>query len=285
METPENTNDLLENDKSPRKKPIEKWYPYFLPNGNMKEKELKQQFELADCPTRDDVEAALVESKFHPIGKYRIERKISGQPTKDYFYCEKPEASFFQQTQQKQIVDFEDLAAPHSKEPNSKIEELLSRLIQKVEDLEDRELERQETPESGQSDTVLLIKEMQRQNDKNLDRYIGLLENVMKSQQQPKENPTDLMLSMLKGTLEVQRGVRDLSEQIAPDNSGGGSMLGDAAKLINSVGQNAGTLLPILGGLLGGSPKAAPNVSTNGNGQGELSGLLKKAKKEGISKK
>lgn len=101
--------------------------------------------------------------------------------------------------------------------------------------------------------------------------------------QQPQQDPTTLMLSMLKGTLEVQRGVRELSEEIAPNDSGGGSLLSDGALLLNSIGNNAGKILPMITGALGGNRQAvrptAPTNGANGNGQsGELSDLLSKVK-------
>jgi hypothetical protein len=299
----ENTGELLIDEQTAERKPIIKWYPYFLINGNLKEKELKQQFEIADCPTRDDVEAAIVESVFHPAGKYRVEKKKGGQPTSDYFYCEKPEASFFQQTAQKPIIrlepDFERLEQMDGEQLNPQMEDLITRLIQKVEDLEDRLQDHPEPAPSSSNETVMLsvLREMQKQGERNLQQSeksfqqgLQMAQMMLQSQQQPQQNPTELMLSMLKGTLEVQRGVRELSEEIAPNDSGGGSsLIADGAKLLDSLGRNASTFLPLLSGALGGNRQTAqpaqPSPTTsNGNGNSNLAETFAKIKNSEIKK-
>ncbi len=293
METPKNTPDLAENDVSTAKRPTVKWYPYFLLNGNLKEKELKQAFEIADCPTRDDVETAIIESRFHPSGKYRVEKKKNGQPTSDFFYCEKPEMSFFQRKPPIEFgSDFDDSSGEYSEQSTSQLEDLVSQLFQKFEDLETRIQDRPEAAQVSNNETGILqiVREMQRQSERNSQQSDkSFMQGLQMAQtliqaQQPQQNTTQMMLEMLQGTLAVQKGVRELAEEIAPDNSNGGStsFLSDAAKVIDSIGKNAGNFTPLLMSALGGSPAARQTVrpqtapTTNGNGNqssGETSNL------------
>jgi hypothetical protein len=299
MQSPEVVNNSLAEDQTEAKQPSLKWYPYFLVNGNIKEKVRKQPFEFSDCPTREDVEMAIIESKFHPSGRYKVEKRKNGQPV-EFFYCEKPEFSFFQQNISKPIIevepDFDDI--DDSDEPefdlNAEIEtraELIS-LRREMREIKKLERERSETAQNSQSEVLSMMREMQKQSDKAFqngrEQGLEMMKMFMQLQPQPsQQNPTELMLSMLKGTLEVQRGVRELSDEISPDAGGASSFIADAARLVDSVGNNAGKLLPLVLGR--GLPQAngkpvksrpATNQTANGNGQGELSNLLDKVKKK-----
>jgi hypothetical protein len=106
MQSPESINNSPADEQAEARQPSLKWYPYFLVNGSLKEKVSKQPFEFSDCPTREDVETAIIESKFHPSGKYKIEKRKNGQPI-EYFYCEKPDSSFFQQVNSKVVIETE----------------------------------------------------------------------------------------------------------------------------------------------------------------------------------
>jgi hypothetical protein len=304
MKSPEVVNDLPPEDQTEAKQPSLKWYPYFLVNGNVKEKVRKQPFEFSDCPTREDVEMAIIESKFHPSGRYKVEKRKNGQPV-EFFYCEKPELSFFQQNISKPIIEvepeFDD--ADDSDEPefdlNAEIEtraELMS-LRRELREIKRIERERNETAQASQSEALSMMREMQKQSDKAFQngREQGLEMMKMFAQLQPQQsqqNPTELMLSMLKGTLDVQRGVKELSNEISP-SAGKASLISDAADLINAVGDNAGKLLPIFFGsrLARGTAKKSDNgrqtqttgTKTNGSEQGEFTDLLNKinSKKEG----
>ncbi len=161
-----------------------------------------------------------------------------------------------------------------------------------MKELRQREHERQETVKDSESNALTLIREMQKQSEKSFQQGLQMAQMIMQSAQ-PKENPSELMLSMLKGTLEVQRGVRQLSEEIAPSGSGegDGGYLAGGAKLLDSLGRNAGTFLPILAGLM---PKAAPTAAAldrndvpfpaNGNA-GEFANLADKIQKKEAAKK
>lgn len=128
----------------------------------------------------------------------------------------------------------------------------------------------------SQNEMQTTVAALERAYEQNRELMMLMLTNAQKPQQ-PQQDPTTLMLSMLKGTLEVQRGVRELSEEIAPnDSNGGSSFLADGAKLIDSLGRNAGTFLPMLTNSLLGNRKAAPvNHSSpifNGNGTAAATG-------------
>ncbi len=300
MKSPEVVNDLPHEAQTEARQPSLKWYPYFLVNGNVKEKVGKQPFEFSDCSTREEVEMAIIESKFHPSGRYRVEKRKNGQPV-EFFYCEKPELSFFQQNISKPVIEvepeFDDM--DDSDEPefdlNAEIEtraELLA-LRRELREIKKLERERSETAQASQSEALSMMREMQKQSEKSFqngrEQGLEMMKMFMQLQpQQSQQNPTELMLSMLKGTLDVQRGVRELSDEISPNSDGISSYIGDAAKLVDSLGNNVGKLLPLFLGRT--SPQASTTPTkpksnteqTASNGQG-LTDLLNeiKNKKEG----
>ncbi len=164
-------------------------------------------------------------------------------------------------------------------------------LRRELREIKRLERERNESAQASQSEALSMIREMQKQSEKSFQQGLQMAQMIMQSSQ-PQQNPTELMLSMLKGTLEVQRGVRELSDEISPDAGGASSFIADAAKLVDSVGNNAGKLLPLVFGR--GLPQAstksvksrpATNQTANGNGQGELSNLLDKVKNKQEGKK
>jgi hypothetical protein len=295
MKSPEVANDLPAEDQTEARQPTPKWYPFRF-NGKVKEKKSRQSFEVSDCPMREDVEMAIMESKFHPSGRYKVEKRKNGQP-EEYFYCEKPELSFFQQNISKPIIEieaeseFDDI--DDSDEPefdlNAEIE-TRAELISLRRQLKRLERERSETAQTSQNETLQMMREMQKQSEKSFqqgrEQGLEMMKMFMQLQpQQSKENPTEVMLSMLKGTLDVQRGVRELSDEISPNDGGESSYIGDAAKLVDSLGNNVGKLLPLFLGRTQpqasakqGKPKSASNQTPNGNGQGELTDLLNKVK-------
>ncbi len=124
--------------------------------------------------------------------------------------------------------------------------------------------------------------------EKLLDRNEKLMMMLLTNAQKPQQDATLQAMNMLEKSFGIVTKARAISDEISPpETTGGGSssLIADGAKLLDSIGRNAGSVLPMLSGVLGGNrqpmPQAAPNVSTNGNG--ELSGLLKKAK--GVTKK
>jgi hypothetical protein len=84
-----------------------------------------------------------------------------------------------------------------------------------------------------------------------------------------------------------------ISEEIAPvESSGGGSLLSDGAKLIDSLGRNAGTFLPMILGGLSGAPSRVPVVRKTpaqptdaAASSGGLTDLAKRIQEKEVSKK
>ncbi len=164
-------------------------------------------------------------------------------------------------------------------------------LRRELREIKKLERERNESAQASQSEALSMMREMQKQSEKSFQQGLQMAQMIMQSSQ-PQQNPTELMLSMLKGTLEVQRGVRELSDEISPDAGGASSFIADAARLIDSVGTNAGKLLPLVLGRglpqangKPAKPRPATNQTANGNGQGELSNLLDKVKNKQRGKK
>ncbi len=193
----------------------------------------------------------------------------------------------------RQITDVAPDYTPDFDEPEFDINAEIDRRVELA--LQRLGIERKETAETSTNGETLafqMLREMhkqseknQQQNEKSFLQGIELAKSLVQTQQQ-QPDPATLMLSMLKGTLEVQRGVRELSEEIAPNDSGGGSsLLADGAKLISSIGQSAPTLIPLLGGLLGGgAPKtpirpAKPQTAPTANGNGQIGGIADLANK------
>jgi hypothetical protein len=304
MKSPESVNNSPAEDQTEAKPPLVKWYPYLLFNGNLKDKERKQPFEFSDCPTREDVEMAIIESKFHPSGRYKVEKRKNGQPV-EFFYCEKPELSFFQQNISKPIIEvepeFDDM--DDSDEPefdlDAEIEtraELLS-LRRELREIRKLERERSDTAQATQSEALSMMREMQKQSEKSFqngrEQGLEMMKMFMQLQpQQSQQNPTELMLSMLKGTLDVQRGVRELSDEISPNSDGTSSYIGEAANLLDALGNNVGKLLPLFMGRTSPpasakptKPKSKPDQTASSDGQGELTDLLNKVKEKKEGKK
>ncbi len=193
--------------------------------------------------------------------------------------------------------DEDDLGAPEF-DLSAEIEtraEIIS-LRRELREIKNLERERNETAQTSQNETLSMMREMQKQSEKSFqqgrEQGLEMMKMFMQLQpQQSKENPTEVMLSMLKGTLEVQRGVRELSDEISPDAGGESSIIGDAAKLVHELGKNASTFIPLLFNRTASvptarpgpaqrraKPKSASNQTPNGNGQGELTDLLNKVK-------
>jgi hypothetical protein len=282
-ETPEILNNLPnENQVSMDRKTIYKWYPYFLINGSPREKEAKGSFELSDCPTQEEVTMAILESKLHPAGKYQVEKRKSGQMPKEIFYFEKPSSSFFQQNNKQQIIDVESDENETDDEHDSMpilIQSLISSFQQQITELKQGIREQRESLQNSEesSEQVALIRELNRQNEKAIERsekanermFQMLLAQQSNQVQQP--NPANLMLEMLHSTLAVQKGVKELSEEISPqETSSNGSFLGDAAKLMDSIGKNVPAFLPMIMGNRPRIPLVRPQntapPTANGNG-------------------
>jgi hypothetical protein len=130
------------------------------------------------------------------------------------------------------------------------------------------ESELQTVKAGNQSENHLLGTFLERLINKN-DELTTLL---FTQAQRPQQDATTQAMSILEKSLGIVTKAKAISEEIAPGDSGGGnSLLADGAKLIDSLGRNAGTFLPLIMG--GGLPRTqtqpirqqtAP-TTTNGN--------------------
>ncbi len=107
---------------------------------------------------------------------------------------------------------------------------------------------------------------------------------MLSQSQKPQQDATTQAMGILEKSLGIVTRAKAISEEIAPqETESNGSFMGDAAKLIDSLGRNAGQFLPMLmrnnGNAAPTMPrKAAPTKTSNGNGQTELGDLLNKVK-------
>ncbi len=133
----------------------------------------------------------------------------------------------------------------------------------------------------SQSDSQTLITALEESRREQRELMMLMLSQAQK----PQQDATTQAMNILEKSLGIVTKAKAISEEIAPqETNSNGSFFGDAAKLVDSLGKNAGTLLPMF--LNRSVPTAKPPTAqrvpkppvTNGNGQGELSNLLGKVK-------
>ena len=129
-----------------------------------------------------------------------------------------------------------------------------------------------------------------------------LMMMMLNRSQQPQQDATAQAMNILEKSLGIVTKAKAISEEIAPygdSGGGGGGVLADGAKLIDSLGRNAGTFLPMLMGASGlmSRPQVMPTAAPRSPiqqpapdpapaaGSGELMELAKKIQqKEGEKK-
>ncbi len=118
--------------------------------------------------------------------------------------------------------------------------------------------------------------------------------------QKPQQDATTQAMNILEKSLGIVTKAKAISEEIAPQQESGSSesFMGGAARLIDSVGKNAGTFAPLLSSLIGGSrppvmptqprpaaqPVEQPASNGSGNNPGELADLAAKIQQNGKPK-
>ena len=160
---------------------------------------------------------------------------------------------------------------------------LLKERLRRFED----ELSRQKTGNQSEMQTLISALEESRREQREL------MMMMLSQSQKPQQDATTQAMNLLEKSFGMVTKARAISDELAPpETNSNGSFLGDAAKLVDSLGKNAGTFLPMFLNRSTPSVKPAtarkvskPSAATNGNGngQGELSDLLGKVKnkKEG----
>lgn len=167
-------------------------------------------------------------------------------------------------------------------------------LIQQENERLKADLARQQsTAQSSQNEYIRMFELLLARDEAARAREDAAFNRALKlsqamQQPQPQQNPAQMMMEMLQSTIQIQRGVKQLGEEIAPaEKAAGGNTIDSITNLIDSVSKNGAKLAPLLlGGL---TPKATaqptrttqtrpePQQSTNGNGAGSLTELFAKA--------
>jgi hypothetical protein len=186
------------------------------------------------------------------------------------------ELSFEQNTGQMSGVEVENL--------------LLKERLRRMEE----DVARHKTGNQTEMQTLISALEESRREQREL------MMMMLNRSQQPQQDSTAQAMNILEKSLGIVTKAKAISEEIAPygdSGGGGGGMLADGAKLIDSLGRNAGTFLPMLMGAgslmsrpqLPNSPAprtpAPQQTADAAAGVGELSELAKKIQqKEGDKK-
>lgn len=164
------------------------------------------------------------------------------------------------------------------------VENLL--LKERLKRLED-DFSRQKTGNQSEMQTLISALEESRREQREL------MMMMLSQSQKPQQDATTQAMSILEKSLGIVTKAKAISEEIAPaESSSGGTYLGDAAKLVDSIGKNAGTFLPMFLNRSAApaptTPRTAKPKASNGDGNqtGELGDLLAKVKnkKEGEAK-
>ena len=120
--------------------------------------------------------------------------------------------------------------------------------------------------------------------EKLLDRNEALMMMLLTNAQKPQQDATTQAMNLLEKSFGMVTKARAISDELAPPETNSNGYLGEAANLINALGKNAGTFLPLFMNRSAptAKPPTAPKNSaskpTNGNQSGELSDLLAKVK-------
>jgi len=159
---------------------------------------------------------------------------------------------------------------------------LLKERLKRIED----EFSRQKIGNQSEMQTLISALEESRREQREL------MLMMLNRSQQPQQDATAQAMNILERSLGIVTKAKAISEEIAPSEQGssGGSFLADGAKLIDSLGRNAGTFLPLLmSGLQASVPRMQPGPrpvilesdkpASNGEGS-NLTDLAKKIRKK-----
>lgn len=230
-------------------------------------------------------------------GDFKVEiRKPNGHFERSYDFSIAAEI----EPEQERIIDIEpeefddepdDLSFPENTGQMSAVEVENMLLKERLRRLEEDTANRKT---GNQSETQSLIAALEESRREQREMMMMMLAQAQK----PQQDATLQAMSMLEKSFGMISKARDLSEQIAPtgsnEGSGGGSFIADGAKLIDSLGRNAGTFLPIITGLIPKAPIPSPagrppvpqvqEAVSNGS-TSDLSDLAAKIQKKEAEKK
>jgi hypothetical protein len=246
--------------------------------------------ETAIAPVGKPLErcAAAFVKEFYGAGDYRFEKRKPNEHFErafDVSIATEPDRA---ETARQNIVEFEP-EEDFDEEPEDysfagnagqmnavEVENLL--LKERLKRLEDEVLRNSKGNQSESQTLIAALEESRREQRE-------LMMMMLSQSQKPQQDATTQAMNLLEKSFGMVTKARAISDELAPqETSSSTSYLGDAAKLIDSIGKNAGTFLPLFlnRSTLTAKPPTAPKNSaskaTNGNQSGELSDLLAKVK-------
>lgn len=267
-------------------------YVYRMANGKPKEQGSFPEAVIGE-PLERRLLPFLQEMNFSP-GDYKIEiRKSNGHFEKSFEYSlADPEP------QREEVIDIEPEDFDVESEPPlvfreqendgqrnaAEVENIF--LKERLKRLEE-DIARQRTGNQSEMQTLISALEESRREQREL------MLMMLNRSQQPQQDATAQAMNILERSLGIVTKAKAISEEIAPhESSSGGGLLADGAKLIDSLGRNAGTFLPmIMGAGIGARPPSTPPrpqpantpiQKTDSNGQ--LAELAKRIQQKGETK-
>jgi hypothetical protein len=191
--------------------------------------------------------------------------------------------------------EFDDAPEEFSFDNNAELSHPLQlQLLIEKEKTKRLETELNATKAGSQNEMQTTVSALERAYEQNRELMMMMVVNAQK----PLQDSSTQAINMMEKAFGIVNRAKTISDNFSPSETsdgGGGSMISDAAKLVDSFGRHAPTIIPMLGGLLGGGgiskttvrPTRAQNATTNGaDGQGSnLADLARKIQeKENIKK-
>ncbi|MGD9561989.1 MAG: hypothetical protein AB7F88_07195 [Pyrinomonadaceae bacterium] len=281
------TNPILdadEPDTKPRKsrqpKADRRVFVYRVADGKPKEQGSFPEAVIGD-PLERRLPTFLKEMFGH--GDYRVEtRKPNGHFEKSFEFSiadTEPERERIvdvepEDFEAENILDGDDFGQMNSVE----VENLL--LKERLKRLEE-DISRQKSGTQTETQTLISALEESRREQREL------MMMMIAQSQKPQQDATTQAMNILEKSLGIVTKAKAISEEIAPQESqSNGSFIGDAARLIDSLGKNAGTFAPFVMSALGGTKAATATATrpTQAVSAGELANLAEKIQKRNVEK-
>lgn len=171
------------------------------------------------------------------------------------FDNEPEEFSFERNVEQMNVVEVENLF----------LKERLKRL--------EEDVSRQKSGNQSEMQTLISALEESRREQREL------MMMMLSQSQKPQQDATTQAMNILEKSLGIVTKAKAISEEIAPNETGtGGTFIGDAAKLVDSLGRNAGTFLPMFMGNRSIVPQTPPQTAIQPEQTSNLTEMFNKAK-------
>ncbi len=183
-----------------------------------------------------------------------------------------------------------DFYEPNILQASEDIQALRLQLAIEQERRQRFEAEIKQIRNGSQNETAQLINALEEAHRGKEEMFKLMLQMQSQNAAKPQPDPTAQAMQMMQSAFGMVTQARAISDELAPTESNGGGIIGEAAKLVNALGSNVPAFLPILTGVLGanrttGQPKARPESPTKKavtpTASGELSNLAAKIKGKG----